>query len=162
MTMIPRWTVCGQRRRRTSTPCSRTSWESTMLSSVSWFLLKIAFDRKYFYSVSNLGACRGQNQHNGAGRGGGQLWPRGIRLHRRLHLWAVGRHHWCKVRQGEEGREQQLLSELMQKKTESLEPPVTPLVPTASQIIPKSQSVNPGWRWNLISVLFVFCYDYML
>ncbi len=47
----------------------------------------------FFSSLPDLGAGRGQVQHDGAGGGNRQLGPRGLRLHRRFHLRTLGCHH---------------------------------------------------------------------
>lgn len=53
-------------------------------------------------SGPDLGVGTAEAKHNGVCRGGRWLWPRGLWIHRRLHLWAVGRHYRRQGRQAQE------------------------------------------------------------
>ena len=49
------------------------------------------------FSVPNLRAWWIKREHDGFRGGHRQFWSRWIRLHRQLHLWALGRHHGRQV-----------------------------------------------------------------
>lgn len=53
------------------------------------------------HSHADLGEGRGEEQQHGLRGGHRQLGPRGVRLHRRLHHRALGRHHGREGRQAE-------------------------------------------------------------